>query len=193
MHLERVGFAEAPRFLGTDEQGREVLSLLPGAPLPGTTILADRQIESAARLLRRYHDAARSFPAAVSVDAETVIHGDPGPWNILWQDDRAGALVDFDEARLGKRLEDVGYFAWKGLRLVAEGPPISEQARRLTLLAEAYGVPSDDSLLDSIPAAIAWLHGKGVRERWPAETLRQLDGEADWVREQLPSLRFPGY
>jgi hypothetical protein len=189
VHLERIGFAEAPRFLGTDERSREVLSLLPGAPLPGTTTLTDSEIESAARLLRRYHDAAASFAEAISRNAETIVHGDPGPWNILWQGGRAGALIDFDEARPGRRLEDVGYFVWKGLQLVADGPSISEQARRLRLVADAYGVPADRSLLDSIPAAIAWLHAKGVRDRWPVETLRQIDLEADWVRDRLDSLR----
>jgi hypothetical protein len=29
-HLERLGFDGAPRFLGTDEHGREVLSYIPG-------------------------------------------------------------------------------------------------------------------------------------------------------------------
>ena len=29
-HLEGVGFAGAPRYLGTDEDGREVLSYIPG-------------------------------------------------------------------------------------------------------------------------------------------------------------------
>jgi len=30
LHLQRVGFTEAPRFLGTDEQGRECLSYIEG-------------------------------------------------------------------------------------------------------------------------------------------------------------------
>lgn len=189
LHLEQVEFDGAPRFLGTDDQGREVLSFLPGAPLAGTTTLTDDQIMSAASLLRHYHDAASSVSQAVSANAETVVHGDPGPWNILWQDDRAVALIDFDEARPGRRLEDVGYFAWKGLRLVKEGPPLNEQQRRLALLAAGYGVPVDDSLLQSIQAALAWLHAKGTREGWPMEALREIDGNARWLRDGLDSLR----
>lgn len=47
-HLEQVGFEDAPRFLGVDAVGREIISFLPGAPYPGTTILGDDQIESLA-------------------------------------------------------------------------------------------------------------------------------------------------
>jgi hypothetical protein len=97
LFLERAGFDGAPRFLGLDERGREVLSFLPGEPLPGTANLTDGQIVSAAGLLRRYHDAAVPFAG----DAETVVHGDPGPWNVLWLGEGAAALVDFDEARPG--------------------------------------------------------------------------------------------
>lgn len=51
-HLESVGFDRAPRSLGVDEKGREMLTLLPGATLPGTVILSDEQLRSSAGLLR---------------------------------------------------------------------------------------------------------------------------------------------
>lgn len=185
LFLERAGFDGAPRFLGLDERGREVLSFLPGEPLPGTANLTDGQIVSAAGLLRRYHDAA----VPLAGDAETVVHGDPGPWNVLWLGDGASALVDFDEARPGRRSEDLGYFAWKGLRLVPDGPAPREQRRRLRLLARSYGVPVDDDLLASIVGAIDRLHGKGDREGWSATALTGIAAERAWVVEQLPALR----
>ena len=47
-HLERVGFDGAPRFLGIDERGREILSFIPGdavvAPYQGWA-LTDAGIE----------------------------------------------------------------------------------------------------------------------------------------------------
>jgi len=48
IHLERVGFDGAPRFFGVDDVGREIISFLPGAPIPGTEILTDRETQSAA-------------------------------------------------------------------------------------------------------------------------------------------------
>jgi hypothetical protein len=189
VHLERVGFDGAPRFLGVDDVGREIISFRPGSPIPGTEILGDSEIQSAATLLRRYHDAAAAIPDAVLDRHETVIHGDLGPWNILWVDGRARTLIDFDEARPGERLEDLGYFAWKGLRLVPDGPSVSEQGRRLAILAEAYGVEVDADFLDAIEIAVARLAAKGKAERWSNEVLTQLDEERTWHRQNRGRLR----
>ena len=66
-HLERVGFDGAPRFLGVDDRGREILSFIPGEaaiePYQDWA-LTDEALVSVAELLRRYHDAAASFDAA---------------------------------------------------------------------------------------------------------------------------------
>jgi len=58
-HLERAGFPGAPRFLGIDEEGREVLSYIEGvAPTPPYPpwALTDRALVEVARLLRDFHD-----------------------------------------------------------------------------------------------------------------------------------------
>ncbi|WP_433251637.1 hypothetical protein [Actinomadura nitritigenes] len=60
-HLRQAGFSDAPKPLGIDEQGREVLSFVEGdvprEPLPpeatGEDVLA-----ALAGLIRRLHDAA---------------------------------------------------------------------------------------------------------------------------------------
>jgi len=65
-HFEAVGFDGAPRFLGIDDQGREMLSFVAGdaalAPLPDS----DDALVELARLLRRTHEAVERFepPAA---------------------------------------------------------------------------------------------------------------------------------
>jgi hypothetical protein len=189
VHLEHAGFEGAPRFLGIDEHGRQILTLLQGEPVPGTVILTDRQLRSAAELLRSYHEAASSAPTELRNGSGTVIHGDVGPWNILWQGESALALIDFDEARPGEPIDDLGYFAWKGLRLNSAGPPIPEQRRRLALLAEAYGIAVDDALVTAIDAAYRSMIDKGRREAWPAASIEAIRGERTWYEQALPSLR----
>src|SRR5262245_16638835 len=56
-HLEARGFSGAPRFLGTDSEGRETLSFLPGDVPPELGHFSDAQLMAAARLLRQLHDA----------------------------------------------------------------------------------------------------------------------------------------
>lgn len=187
VHLERVGFDGAPRFLGIDERGRQMLTLLPGEPLPGNVVLTDRQLRSAADLIHRYHDAAASARDLRGA-CETVVHGDVGPWNVMWQGETASALIDFDEARPGERLVDIGYFAWKGLRLNPDGPPAPEQWRRLAVLAESYGVPVDAALLEAIDGAYDWMIEKGLTEHWPADEIGQIQAEHAWYRQSRPAV-----
>jgi len=72
LHLERVGFTGAPRFLGIDERGREILSFIDGTVPPDLDPeLSDEQLTTAAHLLRRYVvvPAARlRADASVSID-----------------------------------------------------------------------------------------------------------------------------
>jgi aminoglycoside phosphotransferase (APT) family kinase protein len=75
-------------------------------------------LRSAARLLRRIHDASVDWepPEDAVFDAppteganEIFCHGDPGPWNFVWRDGEAVALLDWEFLHPGPRLGDVAY------------------------------------------------------------------------------------
>ncbi|HZT84893.1 MAG TPA: phosphotransferase [Gaiellaceae bacterium] len=89
LRLERAGFEQAPRWLGTYDEGRDVLSWIDGetftergrmhpfvGDLAPKVTFDDRQRRAAFRLLRRYHDA---------LGDGVVCHGDFGPWNLVWR------------------------------------------------------------------------------------------------------------
>src|SRR4051794_29538313 len=107
-HLETVGFDGAPRYRGEDEDGREVLSYIDGevpiAPYPAWA-LTDDALVSVALLLRRYHEAVRSFdPAAhewptmvpCPYRGPLVTHNDPNLDNVVFRAGDAVAFIDFD-------------------------------------------------------------------------------------------------
>src|SRR5438105_5282403 len=115
LHLEDVGFEGAPRYLGTDEQGREVLSYIEGqAPLPPYPAwsMSDDALVEVAGLLRRFHEAAASLDPrqtegwatewADPMGGPLVCHNDPYPENVLFHEGRAVALIDFDLAAPGR-------------------------------------------------------------------------------------------
>jgi hypothetical protein len=63
VHLHDHGFGGAPRYLGVDDRGREVFSFLSGEVPPELDpAIPDELLALAARLIRRYHDAAASSP-----------------------------------------------------------------------------------------------------------------------------------
>lgn len=76
-------------------------------------------LRSAARLLRTIHDASVSwdppegavFCAAdmAPVSGTVWCHGDVGPWNMVWRDEQAVGLIDWDFLHRGTRLDDVAY------------------------------------------------------------------------------------
>src|SRR5437879_3379222 len=62
-HLKECGFAGAPRYLGSDEQGREIFSFLRGEVPPDLDAsIPDETLAAAARLIRRFHDATADTP-----------------------------------------------------------------------------------------------------------------------------------
>src|SRR5262245_35120215 len=56
-HLEQVEFDGAPRFLGIDGQGREILTFIEGEVPPDLGFWSMTQLLAAARLIRRFHEA----------------------------------------------------------------------------------------------------------------------------------------
>jgi hypothetical protein len=87
-HLERHGWDGAPRYLGTDAEGREVLSFLEGhmawAPTQPASVRSDESLAAVARLVRRFHDLTAGTPLAGT--AEVVCHNDLSPSNTVYRD-----------------------------------------------------------------------------------------------------------
>ena len=167
-HLEAAGFEGAPRFLGFDERGREVLSYLAGdvahRPYPAW-VASDEVLTGLARLVRAAHDAAAGFvlPAGAAFDTEDVAgpdeppelvaHADVTPENVVVRHGRPVALLDWDMARPTTRTFDVVNTLrfWAPLADATDRDPAFadvEVGRRLRLFVDAYGMsPADRSRL----------------------------------------------
>ncbi len=159
-HLADVGFPGAPRFLGLDEQGREVLSFIDGTavtpPYPAWS-LTDEALVSVAHLLRDFHEAVSSFdprPYAWPSSppdpfaGDLVSHNDPNLDNVVFRDGRAVALIDFDLASPGSRVWDVACAArlWAPLRpdRYIDDARRGRGPARFRLFADSYGVSDTD-------------------------------------------------
>jgi hypothetical protein len=162
-HLEKAGFDAAPRLLGLDEQGREVLSFIPGDVPPDLAVFGDGQLRAAFRILRRFHDATAG--CALAGSAEVVCHGDVSPCNTVFRDGLPVALIDFDAAAPGRRVDDVAYGLFLWLDLGNEDVPLADQCRRLELAASAYGIAVDRALVSEIARQVECtaerLHAEG--------------------------------
>jgi aminoglycoside phosphotransferase (APT) family kinase protein len=157
-HLNDVGFPAAPRPLGLDERGREVLTFV-----PGTTVWPDRfaevgpraRLEKVGRLIRDLHDAVAGFTPAPDARwhvvippeddgrGEIIAHHDLAPWNLV-VDGEAWTFIDWDGAGPGSRLWDLAYAAKAFVPLSAD-PALQrpDAAARLRVLADAYGLDEE--------------------------------------------------
>jgi len=161
-HLRDAGFTGAPLPLGVDEQGREVLSFVPGDvprnPLPPQTA-GDEVLIALARLIRALHEASAGWvpppgavwggtPASagpVAGQPELVSHRDYYPGNVVFRGGLPAALIDFDLAMPTTRLYEIAnaLWYWAPLRDPRDRSPAFTDAdipHRVAVFADAYGM-----------------------------------------------------
>lgn len=124
-HLEAVGFSGAPRHLGLDDQGREMLTWVEGSvalpPFPAW-VGTEAILLGVATLQRDLHAAASGFVPPPDARWDRANLPDPGPGAIVCHNDlcvenvvvRDGAvvgLIDFDFAAPSDPLLDIAIAA----------------------------------------------------------------------------------
>jgi hypothetical protein len=152
--LHERGFDAAPRYLGSDEHGREVFSFLRGdVPPELDAAIPDKTLAAAARLIRQFHDATAG--SEIAGDSAVVCHNDLSPCNFVFRKGLPVGIIDFDAAAPGQPLQDVGYALFLWLNLGTDGRPPDDQARRMKLFCRAYGVDAGPEVIDAIIAVVA--------------------------------------
>jgi hypothetical protein len=190
-HLEAAGFDGAPRYLGVDGKGRDVLTFLDG-DVPGSPVepwaAADGVLPGVARLVRRLHDASVGFvaperaaqpgrpqPLFPADEPRIVAQRDVTPQNTVFRDGLAVGLIDFDLSDWTTRSVDLANTAmhWIPLSDPVDRDPVYadvDVAARLRLLLDGYGreVVSAGQFLHACELRFA---GSYDIMRWSAEHL----------------------
>ncbi|MEV7970102.1 aminoglycoside phosphotransferase family protein [Sphaerisporangium sp. NPDC088356] len=210
-HLHAAGFPHAPIPLGIDEQGREVLSFVPGdvprEPLPPGTAGEEVLVELA-RLIRGLHDAAQGWvpphdavwggiPGAQvtssTSDGEPLVvgHRDYCPGNVVFREGLPAALIDFDLAKPTSKVDDLAnaLYYWAPLLHPHDRAPAYvdlDIPRRVGIFADAYGMTAGQRRA-LVPAATRMVGRFHANMRAAAEVdpafRRMWD---DGVKDRLP-------
>ncbi|GIF67022.1 hypothetical protein Ais01nite_50570 [Asanoa ishikariensis] len=185
-HLHDVGFTGAPRPLGRDEQGRQVLEFVPGE---STMDIDPRDLPDLGGLLRDLHAATAEFtpppdagwhieipPVGVpgSPVGEVICHHDAAPWNLV-RAERGWVLIDWDNAGPGSRTWEVAYSALTccGMR---PDRPVEESAARLRSFVDGYGLDP------ALRPALAGLLGVNAGAMYDLLATAARDGRQPWAR-----------
>jgi hypothetical protein len=172
-HLRAKGIQEVPAPLGFDQNGREILSFIPGIvghfPLP-ESLRTDEVLTSAARLIRRIHDATEDasqfwqsgWQSPTRKPIEVICHGDFAPYNCVFDKGKLIGVIDFDHAHPGNREWDLAYALYRFAPITDPTNPenygkISDQCRRVRLFCDEYGLQERSQLVQSIKSRIAYM------------------------------------
>jgi Ser/Thr protein kinase RdoA (MazF antagonist) len=197
----------------------EVLRFLPGASGGQGWFHqhTDQGLRSAARLLRAIHDAGADwrppegavwFAPPVPGQHPVFCHGDPGPWNFIWRDNEAIALIDWDYAHPAPRLDDVAYaLRWfaplrsdEHARDWHHFPGTPDRRARVQTFIEAYGGLQDFDVVDVVTERIRSVMqlrrrladlGVEPQRTWVADGAEERDAEEiDWIEAHREELTF---
>jgi len=200
----QLGWAGAPRFLGIDAAGREILSFIPGHAawerVQPPEVVCDESLAAVARLVREFHDLTAGSRLAGA--EQVVCHNDLSPMNTVYRDRGYGlrpvAFLDWDFAAPGLRIHDVAHMCWTYLDL---GPSIGNPAAAVSgmrVMCDAYGLADRTDLV----ATIMWWQERcwrgiesGAAAGDPAYTRLRAAGVVDevqaawsWVRSRRREL-----
>jgi Phosphotransferase enzyme family len=183
-HLAGAGFDAAPRTLGTDELGREVLTYLPGntvgdqLPWP-EWIRSDEALTDVGRWLRRLHDTTAGYVPAVDAvwfggqnwaPDRIIGHHDAAPYNAVWDSNGLTGFIDWDTAGPSSRELDIAYTAltWIPLQPPHTVRPLGytggeDRHRRFHLLLDAYGYTGDRVAFQAVIPQRAGISSSAIR------------------------------
>jgi hypothetical protein len=171
-HIHRRGFHSAPEAIGVDDEGREILTYVPGTTvgwsMPWPPIIrSDDLLAQVGQTLADYHRAVADFRppgevpwqlgAAAIADNEIVCHHDVAPYNTVIDGDRLVAIIDWDLAGPAPARSDLAFAAWQWVPL--HGPTVSAfmgwdappaRARRLRLLLDAYALQDRAGFVNAV-------------------------------------------
>lgn len=164
-HLEQRGFP-APRVLGIDAQGREMLTYVDGTvvwPDHVELVATSDALAAVARTIRSYHDALDGFDVAghpwsergrdPTGSREVLCHNDLGPWNLVHGHDGGWTFIDWDLVAPGRRSWDVSLALLGIVPLMHFSTLTEDETRaRLTVFRDAYG--PDRFPVDALDVAV---------------------------------------
>jgi hypothetical protein len=164
-YLVARGFGGVPAFLGTDARGRDIFAWVEGEVPADLGFHSDDALRDAARLVRRFHDLGADFVEASGLGTAGAVmcHNDLSPCNFVFRDGLPVAIIDLDAMAPGPRTRDLGYAAWLWLDIGSPDIDAAEQARRLGVFLDAYGLGDRLGVLAAMVERQAELAAEGRR------------------------------
>ncbi|TFE02430.1 aminoglycoside phosphotransferase family protein [Jeotgalibacillus salarius] len=211
LRLEEKNYPYSPRFLGTDEKGREILTFIEGQAgnYPAKAYMwSDENLIAIASMLRDYHEAVRDFTFDDSWQSlpgtpgprEVICHHDFAIYNLIFRDEKVCGVIDFDVAAPGPVSWDVAYALYTCVPLSrfyldenAEYVHLdqAEQERRMTVFMKSYGEVFEN-ILETVVfrlEALCLLIENNAANGDPAFLKMKTEGHVEHYRKDIQYIR----
>ncbi|MBA4608276.1 phosphotransferase [Aeromicrobium sp. Marseille-Q0843] len=197
--LAGEGLGGIPHVSGLDEDDREVVSYIEGRGVPvDDEVVLDTVLVEAVAWLRDFHDIVEDFrpdgprtwrqAGEVELgDDEIICHNDPGAYNWIIQSGHFVAMIDWDLAGPGQRIDDLAFLCWTAIPLYRE-IPLEDVVRRLDLVVDTYAEWGPMALLDAVVARMTTATERiaaGIERGDPGMLNLARKGEPQRTRDRL--------
>jgi hypothetical protein len=176
LHLEHCGFTGAPRYLGVDRQGREILTYIHGfAPPHNGFELTEAAVRAGARLVRDVHDLTEATVFAAG--SEVACHRNLSRPNFIFRETIPVAIIDWDTTCPGSRVANLGEFLWAFVHpaLYGDGEPA---VRMLRAAVDEYGYQGP-GLVEAMLAPIrTWVRDDPDPGKWALDEFEYMERNA---------------
>ncbi|MFF0826735.1 phosphotransferase [Brevibacillus sp. NPDC003359] len=213
-HLERTGYPYAPKFLGIDEKGREILSFIEGEPGHAPLkeyMQSNAALQEIAKMLRLYHDSVSDFlfdDQWHSLDhtpepREVICHNDFAMYNIIFHQQRPIGIIDFDVAAPGPRLWDIAYTLYtcvpfSRFSISESGEKIhyqpllhaNQRKQRMALFFESYGMEWKEKPVEMVVLRLEGLCKTIARKASEGDAAFQKMVEEGHIRHYQEDIAF---
>ena len=170
-HLSSVGFVDAPKVLGLDYQGREVLLFVTGEVGDGGRgrrlppwFATTEACMAIGDWLRRFHDAQLGFapdpalpwrmvPGQPLTFGQVVVHHGVAPENTIARPFGGLTVIDWNFCAPGDPVEDLAFSAWQWIPLWADKVAVAQRhgaamrllqaGSKLAAVADGYHASSE--------------------------------------------------
>jgi hypothetical protein len=181
-HLERCGFEGAPRFLGVDSRGREILSYIEGWAPPHNGFRLPREaVAAGARLVRRVHDLTAGTEFAAG--SEVACHLNLAQQNFVFRDMIPIAIIDWDSTRPGSRVSNFADFLWAFVHPAVYSD--AEAADMLRVAVDAYGWAGEGLVEAMLTTVRRFVEINPEFRNWGVPELEHLERNAELFRTRL--------
>jgi Phosphotransferase enzyme family len=204
--IAQQGFGNAPKVVGFDGEGNELLTYMPGEvgnyPL-SEHVRSEGALISAAKLLRHLHDVSVPFIAGrtngwmlpAREPLEVICHSDFAPYNCVFANGHAIGVIDFDGAHPGPRRWDLAYTLYRFAPMSSPTNTdgfgnLEEQLHRARLFCDAYGLQTEDRIalpalvIQRLKTLIDFMHSQASEGNLNAQRNIEV-GHADLYREDI--------